>query len=234
MNTYKKLQNHCAGLFTGLIEVWKDIENYEGIYQVSTHGNIKSLPRSRKGGHNSVVRVAGRHMKLSLGTVGYLDVVLSKDTVIKHSMVHRLVAKAFIENKENNLTVNHKDGNKLNNNISNLEWSTQQEQITHSIDKGLTNKAGKRYLDFKFKEAVRLYKHDTGCPLTELCVKFSIDRQTAKKILAGKDGHRIKKTDKVDIIIKRDQGVTVKSLSEEYGCAVSHVYRILEKRQEYS
>lgn len=126
-----------------LIEVWKDIEGTHGLYQVSSYGNIKSLPRSWiTGGH---IRMA--HNGLILAQVpanGYNYVSLSVNGRKYKKSVHRIVAKAFIDNIEKKPEVNHIDGNKLNNNISNLEWATRKENAQHAHDTGL-NKMTERH-----------------------------------------------------------------------------------------
>lgn len=116
-------------------EIWKDVKGYESIYQVSDLGNIKSVPRT-------IIRSSGVKCKIKSTTLnkaisyGYEIVTLfnvgSKSKTVK---VHRLVATAFITNPENKRTVNHKDGDKQNNNMNNLEWNTYSENIKHSYDK---------------------------------------------------------------------------------------------------
>ena len=91
MNTYKKLQNRSAGLFTGLVEVWKDVEHFEGHYQVSSFGRIKSLQRTRLGKNGSLVPLRERILSLKITDTGYETVGLCKDGIKKHPSVHRLV-----------------------------------------------------------------------------------------------------------------------------------------------
>ncbi len=97
-------------------EVWKDIKGFEGLYQVSTQGQVKS----RRG-----------ILKPYINHKGYLKVCLSKDGVKYKKRVNRLVAEAFIENPLNLPQVNHKDRNKNNNAVSNLEWCTAKENRDH-------------------------------------------------------------------------------------------------------
>ena len=107
------------------MEIWKDIENYEGLYQVSNWGNVRSLDTliNCKGAKNIDKHIRkGRILKKYIGTTGYYTVNLSKNSKIKLARVHRLVAKTFIKNPKNHYCVNHKDGNKLNNKVENLEW----------------------------------------------------------------------------------------------------------------
>lgn len=97
-------------------EVWKDIEGYEGLYQVSNLGNVKSL------NYQGVSRE--KILKPFINSDGYKRVMLYKNKTIKRLSVHRLVAQAFIENPNNYSCVNHKDENNQNNVVSNLEWCT--------------------------------------------------------------------------------------------------------------
>ena len=100
------------------MEIWKDIEGYEGLYQVSNEGNVKSLARYH-------VR-NDRILKQSHDKDGYNIVCLTKDNLKKWFRVHRLVAKAFIPNPNNYQVINHKDENPKNNSVENLEWCTIQ------------------------------------------------------------------------------------------------------------
>lgn len=109
-------------------EIWKDVKNYEGLYQVSNLGNIKSSKREGS---------AGGFIK-SLLTNGYYSVNLWKSGKAKMKRIHRLVCEAFIENTDNKPQINHINGNKLNNRIDNLEWATQSENMKHAYKIGLT------------------------------------------------------------------------------------------------
>lgn len=104
------------------VEIWKEVIGYEGLYQVSNFGRIKK--------RNHI-------FKQYKDRVGYLNVVLTKNQIRKTKKVHRLVAEAFIENKENLPIINHKDGNKKNNSIDNLEWVTYKENSIHAVKTGL-------------------------------------------------------------------------------------------------
>lgn len=92
-------------------EIWRDIEGYEGLYQISNKGHVKSL-------YNGSERI----LKPRDNGRGYLRVHLTKENTSKHIRVHRLVARAFIPNPDNLPEVNHKDENKKNNCVENLEW----------------------------------------------------------------------------------------------------------------
>ena len=105
-------------------EVWKDIKGYEGLYQVSNLGNIKSSSSSQ-------------NLNPSLHSGGYLKIELYKNGKGKYFYVHRIVAEAFIRNQEAKAQVNHIDGNKKHNSVDNLEWATPSENISHAFKIGL-------------------------------------------------------------------------------------------------
>lgn len=115
-------------------EIWKDIKGYEGIYQVSNLGNVKSLNFHRE--------KKEKLLKPKLTKDGYFETTLFKEGKCKFIRTHRLVAMAFIENPLNKKEINHKDGNKLNNNISNLEWVTSSENQKHAYKLGLQKVSG--------------------------------------------------------------------------------------------
>ncbi len=118
-------------------EVWKDIIGYEGVYQVSNLGNVKTLGQQVVYSDGRVYNYPEKILKLS-NSRGYSSVHLYQNGVRSHGQpVHRLVATAFIPNPENKITVNHKDGNKKNNHIDNLEWASYKENNNHAINTGL-------------------------------------------------------------------------------------------------
>lgn len=115
-------------------EVWKDVKDYEGLYQVSSLGNVKSLKRF-KNNHSFKQLIEEKIMKPSLGK--YKKVNLCKNRKYKTYYVHRLVAETFIDNPNNEPCINHKDGNKYNNNVSNLEFCSMSYNTKHAYDLGL-------------------------------------------------------------------------------------------------
>ena len=106
-------------------EIWKDIAGYKGMYQVSNKGNVRSLSWNKTG----IIR----NMYLKKHKNGYLQVELAKDGVKKMYLVHRLVAESFIPNPSSLPIINHKDENKKNNNVENLEWCTFSYNSRYSI-----------------------------------------------------------------------------------------------------
>ena len=118
-------------------EIWKDIDGYKGLYQVSNFGRVKSLDRIRfkyQYKCQKKINMLYKGKILSPGdSKGYFIVCLMINNKYKTISVHRLVAKAFIQNPENKPNINHIDFNPKNNHISNLEWCTQYENIHHTI-----------------------------------------------------------------------------------------------------
>lgn len=115
-------------------EIWKDIPGYEGLYQASSYGRIKSLSRevrgkdSRAGAMFSKDRILKTHIKPS----GHLGIHLTKNRVAVRYNVHRLIAITFLPNPDNLPVINHIDGDPGNNKIDNLEWCTQKHNIKHA------------------------------------------------------------------------------------------------------
>ena len=104
------------------IEIWKDYKDYEGLYQASNLGRLRSLDTYRKGRNGSIRFCKGRILKPCTDKDGYLQVVLCKNNKQKTYKVHRLVAETFIPNTDNLPCINHRDECKTNNNVENLEW----------------------------------------------------------------------------------------------------------------
>lgn len=120
---------------------WRGVVGYEDCYMVSNKGNVKSKDRYVFNGKVNYFK-EGRKISIAKSDTGYGIVSLYKNGKAKMFKVHRLVAMSFIENIEEKRFVNHKDGDKLNNFIENLEWVTHSENISHAYNKGLifTNK----------------------------------------------------------------------------------------------
>lgn len=121
-------------------EVWKDIQGYEGLYQVSNQGRVRSLDRTVKRRNQPDLPVAGKVLSPRIGKNGYSYVILSKEAKGKTANIHRLVAEAFLDKPEGCNVVNHIDGNKENNACNNLEWCDSSKNNKHAFDTGLINK----------------------------------------------------------------------------------------------
>ena len=122
-------------------EIWKDVRNYEGFYQISNKGNVKSVQRKVVYSDGRVFNYPEKILKPSPDTKGYLGVGLNRNGTAKPKRVHRLVAEAFLNKPEGLMSVNHIDGVKTNNNLSNLEWVTYSENTRKGYDIGLFDKA---------------------------------------------------------------------------------------------
>ena len=123
-------------------EEWRDIKGYEGRYQVSNMGRVKSLERIVASKSGSKRTIQGRILKLETKRTGYLRVKLYDSSgKMKNFLVHRLVCEAFHENPEDKPCVNHIDENKANNAAINLEWCTHKENINHGTHNARSAKA---------------------------------------------------------------------------------------------
>ena len=139
-------------------EIWKDIEGYAGLYQVSNYGNIKSLSRVVKNAYG-IHRTEEKILKPQMKKKGYFQIQLSKDGKQKHYQVHRLVALAFVPNINNYPCINHKDENKSNNHVNNLEWCTHE----YNTNYGTRNKrASEKRKGSKNPKAHRVQCSTTG------------------------------------------------------------------------
>lgn len=126
-----------------MMEQWRYIEGFEGMYQVSDQGRVRSVERTvkmKRGGREYDMRHKGRVLRTTVAKDGYEAVQLTKDSKPHTFKVHRLVAHAFVPNPENLPEINHKDGDKTNNTSSNLEWCTRSHNIRHAFRHGLIDK----------------------------------------------------------------------------------------------
>ena len=127
------------------MEIWKPIPGYEGYYEASSEGRIRSVDREYITSNGKHYHKKGRILKLNTSQE-YTNVELNKDGHAHQYSVHRLVATTFIPNPENKETVNHKDEDKRNNCVENLEWMTWSENNKHAHETGLNridpNKSG--------------------------------------------------------------------------------------------
>lgn len=158
-------------------EIWRDIDDYVGYYKVSNTGKIKSVDRVNDEGRHIYERI------LSLSNChGYVSVVLCKNSITKTFMVHRLVAKAFIPNPNNYPCVNHKDENKKNNYVENLEWCTQKQNAnygTRNARAGLGH--GKRTIQYDL-DGNEIRRWDSTA---EACRYYGVTRSVISSACTG-------------------------------------------------
>lgn len=119
---------------------WKKIEGYEGLYMVSSDGEVKRMERKVYPPNGGVGIMKERILKGNANTSGYYRVFLSKDSKVKTKYIHRLVAKHFINNNNNNYKeINHINGIKEDNRVENLEWVTREENVRHALINNLSD-----------------------------------------------------------------------------------------------
>jgi hypothetical protein len=134
------------------IEIWKDIPGYEGLYQVSNLGRVKSLPKWTKTKGGALQLRKEKYLNSYISSTGYYRVHLSKDGISKQKTIHTIMSICFIPNTENKPCINHKNGIKTDNSIENLEWVTIRENTIHAYENGLINVSkGENHYTFKRK-----------------------------------------------------------------------------------
>lgn len=168
-----------------IAERWKNITGYEGYYQVSNLGRVRSLNMDVWNGR-VFYKKAGRILKpIPIGN--YLGVQLCVNKVHKKFYIHRLVAQSFIENPQSKKEVNHINGDRTNNEVTNLEWNTRKENEKHAHETGLKNLTGEnnpmcKFSDETIKEIRTLYK--TGkYKQSELAKMFGVSRMQTNRIV---------------------------------------------------
>lgn len=168
-------------------EIWKDIEGYEGYYQVSNMGQVRGLDRvvPQRWGH---AKIKGKIKSIHLDAYGYPAVHLAKDNTNKARTVHRLVAIAFCSGRMDGLVVNHKDADRTNNKASNLEWVTVQENVVHSFRMGRKLPSGQNAPLSKLMNAdARMIRelYTKGLPRKRLALIFEVSVYTIGRVVTG-------------------------------------------------
>lgn len=159
------------------MEIWKDIIGFDGKYKISNYGNVK----------NSL-----KLMTPQLTHQGYLKIRLSNNGVVKGYFIHRLVAIAFIDNNQNKRCVNHKDGNKTNNTVNNLEWVTHSENEKHAYANNLQpSKSGVSNGRSKLKDNDIIEIRSSGKSSSHLARKYKVTVTSICNIRSGKSWRHI-------------------------------------------
>lgn len=157
----------------GLEEKWSEVMGYDGKYLISNNGLLKSFKYTEK----------GRLLAKNINRLGYSVYTLSNNSKTKTHTIHRLVAIAFIPNPDNKDFVNHKDGNKLNNNVDNLEWCTHSENMIHAITTGLkTPISGICHYNSRFNKSEILDIRNSQLSESKLATRYGVNRATIGKI----------------------------------------------------
>lgn len=161
-------------------ETWKDVAGYEGIYQCSDLGRVRTVARTIVCKNGMPKPLPQRTLKPHFNSNGYLWVYLWKDGLKRFRFVHRLIAEVFVPNPEAKLFVNHIVGVKTRNEAVNLEWSTRKENISHAFTSGLMSHAGEKNSQSKLtsEDVVGIRRdRDAGLTARELAVKYTISRR---------------------------------------------------------
>ncbi|HDY66240.1 MAG TPA: endonuclease [Candidatus Scalindua sp.] len=161
------------------MERWKKIKNYEGLYEISSFGRVRSLARAT---------TRGGILKQNKSRF-YLSVCLSKENYFRTFSVHRLVAKHFIPNPKNKPYVNHKNGDRFDNRIENLEWVTPSENKKHAVKNGLTHSPrGEEHWASKLteKQVIKMRLKKGHKKLREIAEEYGVSIQLVSDILNRK------------------------------------------------
>jgi len=180
------------------MEIWKDVIGYEGLYQVSNLGNIRTLERQYYSGRNHSICKTQKStlLKQQKDKDGYLTVGLSKDGVQKYTRVHRVVAEAFIFNDdpENKTQVNHKDEIKSNNKVDNLEWCTAKYNMNYGTrltrisekTKGIANKGCLKSKEIISKEIICVTTNKIFKSIKDAADFYKVDNSSITAVCKGK------------------------------------------------
>lgn len=205
-------------------EIYKEIEGYEGIYEVSNMGNVKSLYK------NNILTPKKHNITNNYVS---LAVALYKNKIQKEKVVARLVAETFIPNPENKPCVNHIDNNPLNNNINNLEWVTHKENTAHIIDSGRFKK-----IDIEKIEGIK-NMHRDNFTINEIAKEYDCSNSNIIYILKTHYKNYISKNkllhdSKVTDIQKYlNQGMSVVEIATLYNCSTKNIYIFIKRNNIY-
>ena len=182
-------KTHLGGNYNKMSEIWKDVKNYEDLYQVSNLGQVKS-------------KKSGRILKTPPIKTGYLRLNLLKNGKPKQAYVHRIVAEVFIPQKIGKSEINHIDGDKTNNRIENLEWVTHKENILHSHRIGLNKpnqvKGSKVVNAILTEEQAQIIIDSRGlCSAKQLSEKFNTSVGNIYYIWQGLSWKHLKRKKKI-------------------------------------
>lgn len=180
-------------------EIWKDIKDYEGIYQVSNLGRVKSIER-KEINKLGIERMLKEKILKCLKVLGYFHISLSKDSIVKQFKIHRLVAQVFIPNPENKPQVNHKNGIRHDNRVENLEWVTASENMKHAVkynllkphDKMKGSKNGRAKLTENEVYVIKGLLKYTSLKQRQIAEIFNIQKCTVSDIKRNKIWKHIK------------------------------------------
>ena len=178
-------------------EIWKDVEEFENLYEISNFGRLRNKPRKVNSvlGNKGFRIIASKIKPAQDNGRGYKQfyVQINRKRILQYA--HRLVAKYFLSNIDNLPEVNHIDGDKSNNHVSNLEWVTLQENRNHAVNSGLIPNGEKHHLAKLSKKQViilrRLYKINPKFNRKSVCEKLNMSQSQVSTIIHGHQWKRI-------------------------------------------
>lgn len=169
------------------VEIWKNVFGYDGLYEVSNYGNVRSLDRIVSMQNGKTCTFYGRIMRQAPTTrCHYLVVDLCKNGYRKHVLTHIVVAKAFFGDYDKSLEVNHIDGNIYNNHVSNLELVTHAENLEHSIRTGLKCDYGEKHVHAKLtneQACIIRIRVANGEKQKDIADELKVSKQTINNIV---------------------------------------------------
>lgn len=184
-----------------LDEQWLAVKGYEGIYQVSNWGCVRSLRRWITNRNGESQLIPGKDLKLQSDRYGYLQVYLTQNDRTQLFNVHHLVAEAFLPpplgevgSKLDSYCLNHIDGNKQNNRVTNLEWITHAANQQHAIDTGLFNSSGSQTMSkLTVAEVLDIWEllQEQRLSIGQIALCFDVSVKTIRKIKYGKAWRKV-------------------------------------------
>jgi len=208
---------------------WKPIRGYEGLYEISDKGQVKSLI-----GWNGK-RYINREkiLKPTKTTTGYWKIELVKNKNRKSKKIHRLIAIAFIPNPEKKPNINHIDGNPLNNSLENIEWCTQKENVDHALRIGLRKlvKIPQKELEELYlvnKNSLRMIGNTYGLSATTVARRLEKLGIKRRSLTEKKTKYFLTE----ELVLRELQIKTQKQLAKEVGCDPSLISHYLRKIKE--
>ena len=160
------------------MEIWKSVEGYEGLYEVSNCGRVRSIDRTVKQSNGSICHYKGKILKGEYDKKGYKRFRLSKENKTKKIFGHQLVAKAFLPNPNNYPMINHKDECKYNNYVSNLEWCDSKYNNNYGTIK-------QRMAESKKKKIICITDGKKFNSINEAAEYYTIPRRSISNVLTG-------------------------------------------------